>query len=425
MRAMFDIARNELRLIFQEKGIWINIIVLPLVIAFAVGFANGAGASSSADGPRLIVDVVIADGAPPDAAAASLLDEIRRQNANLLLCPFDNDDQDPCRLSGAALTVEAATERVKQETALALLIIPADFGARLAAGERVTLIYRSNDDLTAPGFIVQAVQAAALKIGGAQVAVSTAETVAAGLPTLTFSSEADRDAFYSGIHERAEALWASDPIAVNYVVAHAEMQTADPGSGGFSQSIPGIGSMYVMLAILPAVGAFIRAKREGTLQRLVTTPVRRWQILGGMLLARFLLGLIQYGIVFGFGLLLGVRYGRDPVALILVMIAFTLCVTALMIALTGFIRNEMQAAGITLFMGLTLAPLGGAWWPLDIVPEAMRIVGHISPIAWAMDAYHALIFFNGGLGDVLLPAAVLLGAAAALFAVGVRRFTFN
>jgi ABC-2 type transport system permease protein len=183
--------------------------------------------------------------------------------------------------------------------------------------------------------------------------------------------------------------------------------------------------MYVMLTILPAVGAFIRARREGTIQRLVTMPIRRSQILGGMLLARFLLGLIQYGIVFGFGLFLGVRYGSDPLALILVMVSFTLCVTALMIALTGFIRTEMQATGITLFLGLTLAPLGGAWWPLDIVPEAMRIVGHISPIAWAMDAYHALIFYGGGLLDVLPSVAVLLGMAAILFAIGVRRFSFE
>jgi ABC-2 type transport system permease protein len=267
------------------------------------------------------------------------------------------------------------------------------------------------------------VQAAALRTGAVQVAVDAAESIAAAFPALTFRDEADRAAFFDGVRARAQALWQVDPIAVNYVQNSAV--EANPGTSGFSQSVPGIGSMYVMLTILPAVGAFIRARHEGTIQRLVTMPVRRSQILGGMLLARFLLGLIQYGIVFGFGLFLGVRYGSDPLALILVMVSFTLCVTALMIALTGFIRTEMQATGITLFLGLTLAPLGGAWWPLDIVPEAMRIVGHISPIAWAMDAYHALIFYGGGLLDVLPSVAVLLGMAAILFAIGVRRFSFE
>lgn len=424
MRAILDIALNELRLIFQEKGIWINIVVLPIVIAIATGFANGGGGVAAPGGPRLIVDVVILDDADPDAATLSLLDEIRSQNANLLLCPFDNTEEDACRLGGEPLTAERAVDRVTQETALALIEIPADFGARVAAGERLALRYRSNEDLTAPGYILQAVQAAALRVGGAQVAVSTAETIAAEFPALTFSDDAERATFYAGIREQAQALWASDPISVNFVQANVESATSG-GGGGFSQSIPGIGSMYVMLAILPSVGAFIRAKREGTLQRLVMTPVRRSQILGGMLLSRFILGLIQYGVVFGFGLLLGVRYGSDPIALALVMVTYTLCVTALMIALTGFIRNEMQASGITLFITLTLAPLGGAWWPLDIVPEAMRAIGHISPIAWAMDAYHSLIFFGGGLVDVLVPVAVLLAMAAALFAVGVRRFTFD
>ncbi|MCS7071759.1 MAG: ABC transporter permease, partial [Anaerolinea sp.] len=385
--------------------------------------ANGAGANIDPSGPRLIVDVLIDGGAEPDAQTRALLAEIERQNRNILLCPFANTTEDACRLGGQPLTPERAAERAEEARSLAQLLIPADIGARLEAGEAVTVIYRSDEGLTAPSLILQAVQAAALRTGAVQVAVDAAESIVAGFPALTFRDEADRAAFFDGVRARAQALWQTDPIAVNYVQSGAA--AANPGTSGFSQSVPGIGSMYVMLTILPAVGAFIRAKREGTLQRLVTMPVRRSQILGGMLLARFLLGLIQYGIVFGFGLFLGVRYGTDPLALILVMVSFTLCVTALMIALTGFIRSEMQAAGITLFMGLTLAPLGGAWWPLDIVPEAMRVIGHISPIAWAMDAYHALIFYGGGLIDVLPSVAVLLGMAAALFAIGVRRFSFE
>ncbi|MGQ9909124.1 MAG: ABC transporter permease [Candidatus Flexifilum sp.] len=423
MRTILEIALNELRLIFQERGIWINIVVLPIVIAIATGFANGAGANIDPTGPRLVVDVLIDGAAEPDEQTRALLTEIARQNGNVLLCPFANTDEDACGLGGQPLTPERAAARAREERSLAQLVIPADIGARLAAGEVVTVIYRSNEGLTAPSLILQAVQAAALRTGAVQVAVDAAESIAAAFPALTFRDEADRAAFFDGVRARAQALWQVDPIAVNYVQNSAV--EANPGTSGFSQSVPGIGSMYVMLTILPAVGAFIRARHEGTIQRLVTMPVRRSQILGGMLLARFLLGLIQYGIVFGFGLFLGVRYGSDPLALILVMVSFTLCVTALMIALTGFIRTEMQATGITLFLGLTLAPLGGAWWPLDIVPEAMRIVGHISPIAWAMDAYHALIFYGGGLLDVLPSVAVLLGMAAILFAIGVRRFSFE
>lgn len=440
MRTILDIAQNELRLIFKDQGIWINIVVVPLVLSFVIGIANGGGGSAAGGapaGPRLLMDVLVEDATgivavSPEAAqtgaTGAFLADLRTRNTNLLLCPIDNTEDNLCRLDGGTLTAERALTRAEEAIALAQIVLPADFETRVAAGEPVALVYRSNENLTAPGYILQAVQAAALHTGAVQVAVDTAESVVEGFPALVFRDEADRSAFFAGVRENAQAAWNADPIIIEGVTAgmvETEASTGGAPSGGFSQSVPGIGSMYVMLAILPAVGAFIRARREWTLQRLLTTPASRGQILGGMLLARFLLGMIQYGIIFAFGLVLGVRYGSDPVALLLVMLAFTLAVTALMILLTGFIQNEMQASGITLFISLTLAPLGGAWWPLDIVPEWMRTVGYISPIAWAMDGYNALIFQNGGVGDVIVPVAVLLAMAAVCFAIGVRRFRFD
>jgi ABC-type multidrug transport system permease subunit len=55
----------------------------------------------------------------------------------------------------------------------------------------------------------------------------------------------------------------------------------------------------------------------------------------------------------------------------------------------------------------------------------MRIAGHISPIAWAMDAYNALIFRDADLDGVVLPVLVLLDMATLFFVVGVLRFRFD
>ncbi|HEY4666249.1 MAG TPA: ABC transporter permease, partial [Anaerolineales bacterium] len=89
------------------------------------------------------------------------------------------------------------------------------------------------------------------------------------------------------------------------------------------------------------------------------------------------------------------------------------------------LKNEQQAAGMTNLLGLTLAPLGGAWWPLELVPDFMRAVGHVSPVAWAMDSYTSLMFRNGDLQDVLIPLLVLVGMSAALFAIGIKRFRYE
>jgi ABC-2 type transport system permease protein len=104
------------------------------------------------------------------------------------------------------------------------------------------------------------------------------------------------------------------------------------------------------------------------------------------------------------------------------MVVFTLCITALTLALATLLRSEAQAGAITLLLTLTLAPLGGAWWPLEIVPDWMQTLGHVSPVAWAMDSYSSLIFFGGTLMNVLPYIGVLAAMAAIFFAFGVARF---
>ena len=96
--------------------------------------------------------------------------------------------------------------------------------------------------------------------------------------------------------------------------------------------------------------------------------------------------------------------------------------TAAAFALAIYMQNEEQAAGIARLLGLTLAPLGGAWWPLEIVPGFMQTIGQISPIAWAMQGFRALMFNQGTLVTVLPQVGILLAVAVLLFVVGIRGF---
>jgi ABC-2 type transport system permease protein len=108
-----------------------------------------------------------------------------------------------------------------------------------------------------------------------------------------------------------------------------------------------------------------------------------------------------------------------------VMVLFTLCVTALAFAVSTFLKTEQQANSVSLLLALTMAPLGGSWWPLDIVPEFMRVIGHLTPVAWAMDAFQTLIFEQGTLLTILPNMAILLGFTAVFFIIAVRRFRYE
>ncbi len=415
MRRLLVVALNDLRLIFINRSIWFNLILIPIIVTFGVGTANSRTDSGGAP-ERVNLDVIDHDKTPLSA-------ELQRQiaaNPAIRLCGSVNEaGDDLCELGGVALTPELARQRLDDDLTAALVEIPSEFEAAAAGGSPVEIVYRSNEDVSAPSVGLQSVQTAVTRLNSAMAAVQVGEEIAEGMEYLTFRDDADRSAFLDSIRANAQTIWESEPIRIEETQPGA---AANPGAAsGFQQSVPGMGSMYVLFAVLPLSAAFLRDTRQGTIQRALAAPVHRAQIMGGKLLAYFTIGMVQLAVIFTFGSVLGVRFGSDPVALIATMAAFTLAVTGLALMLTTFVKSEGQASGVNLLVTLTLAPLGGAWWPLDIVPEWLRAAGHISPIAWAMDAYHALQFYDAGLAGVIAPVAALLGMAALFFAVGVAR----
>lgn len=420
MRKAIEIALNDLRLFFTNRGSLLGLVVIPIALTLVVGFFIGGG---DAEDARLRVDLVDHDRSDQ---SAQFVDTLRRANSRLVLCPMDNDDEDFCELGDETdFDAEWATERIEDAESLALIEIPSGFGVRLQAFEPIEIIYHSNEDLTAPGYIRQAVQAAIQKVNGAAVASRVGAEVAERLGAVPPLGDA-RAAFAQGVYERAAALWEGNLVRITYeLTAEGETNTEEPAPLGFGQSVPGMGTMYAMFTVFGGMIALVGERTQGTLQRLVVMPVTRAQLLGGKIISRFSLGMIQYLVVFAVGLLVGINFGRDPLALLLVMVSFLTAATALSLALGTRLETEAQANGLANLLGLTLAPLGGAWWPLEIVPDFLRAIGHVSPVAWAMDGFRMLIFENGDLNTVLVPIAVLLAFAVVCFGIGVRGFRYE
>ena len=200
MRTLLDIARNDLYLIFKDRSIWLNLVIIPLVIAYVIGFATGGSSSSAPSAPRLIVDVTDADGGE---LAQVFMRDLRRVNESIVLCPQDNNADDVCQLGDAVFNDTLARERLENETSLALIEIPAGFTEAIHAGENAGIVYRSNENVVAPSYILQAVQAVTQRLGGALIASRVGAQVAAATLNLEDAE------FAADVRERAAALWRS------------------------------------------------------------------------------------------------------------------------------------------------------------------------------------------------------------------------
>ena len=84
MQKLWTITTNDLRTIFADRGIWINLIIVPVALAVVVGLANGAFAGGGADDDgetrlqRYRIDVINQDGRRPDRCPD---DDAHRQSA--------------------------------------------------------------------------------------------------------------------------------------------------------------------------------------------------------------------------------------------------------------------------------------------------------------------------------------------------------
>jgi ABC-2 type transport system permease protein len=418
MRALLILTWHDLRIFFSHRGNWVGFGVLPVVWTLVFGFAM-----SGSRGPEsLRVDVIDQD---QSEQSARLLADLRQTNHMLVLCPQKDGGDNRCGLAGQTLTLESGMARVRAGESAALIVIPAGYAAALAANAKLELAFYSATDPFAPDPVRQSLETVVEQVNSAAL---TVDVVGAVLEQMELQRgpeaavDTGRDQVVHTVYTKSRNLLAGRPPAVRVVTTASQSERLDQG---FGQAVPGIGSMGVLFVVLGGMASLQRERQRWTLQRLGALPLRRSQILGGKMLTYLSLGMLQYGLAFAVGLAVGLDVGPKPLLVLAVMGAFALCCTGLTFAIAPLLTSERQASVVAQLLALTFAALGGAWWPLEIVPHYMQQIGHLSPVAWAMDAFRTLLFYGGGLAEILPQLAVLLAAALMFLGLGIWRFRYR
>jgi ABC-2 type transport system permease protein len=421
MAQVLAIVRHDLRVFLVQRSNLPGLLLIPAVMTVLIALVTGGAFGGAA---ILRLDVIDQDHTE---ASGQFLASVRQANPGLTLCPMDNTAQTACDLGpSGSLTEAQALDRVANSTSLALLEIPSGFRASLAAQQPITVTFRSASSFGTSQSALEAVQAALSQVNGAAVASQIGLLALDRLQGQPVPAGQARQV-EGTLYQQALVMEKEANVTVGLTLSGGDQaQTVGQSlQQGLGQSVPGMGTMFVLMTVLGGMAALIVERQQGTLQRLATMPISRHTLLAGKVLARFSLGLLQFLVVFVVGALLGMNFGQDPVALLLLVIAYTLSVTAISFAIGPALRNPAQASGLSLLLTLTLAPLGGAWWPMSISPRFMQIVGHVSPVAWAMDGMTALTYEGAHLGNVLVPLGVLLAMTVVAFGIAIPRFRYQ
>ena len=135
---------------------------------------------------------------------------------------------------------------------------------------------------------------------------------------------------------------------------------------------------------------------------------------------------MQFAIVFAAGaVLFDLRVRGEVVALVPLVLAFAACLVLLGVAATAVFRTAQQANAFAIVGMVLFGALGGAFVPYEVLPGWAKSVAPATPTYWAMRGFRSVILDGQGIGGVVLPVAVLLGAAVVFGLVALRRFRFD
>lgn len=380
---ILTIAATSVRRLLRDRTNIFFVFILPMLLILILGAAFGGGGDSR-------IGVVSTD-------AGELARDLKDRIATA--------DRVSVRDSSSRDAAVLAVERGQLEAAV---ILPEDYGEALRAGKTVDIEFVARPDASAQA-LRNTVQSAVT--GQGSILRAAAFAVAQG--TADFSAalaKAERTAKTAQGIEITQSV-VGEPFAFTQLGRYE--------LGAYSQLL-----LFVFLTSMTGSTALIQSRQLGVSRRMLSTPTAVRTILVGEALGRFGVAMVQgLLIIFGTWFFFQVNWG-DPLGAAATFLLFSLGASGVAMLMGATFKNDQQAGGIGVMLGIGLGALGGCMMPLSIMKifsPALWRVAHITPHAWGIEAFEELILRHGTIADILPELAVLGAFAAVVFALGAWR----
>ena len=372
----FSIALSNLRRLFRDRSSIFFVFIFPLALVLLIGLQFGGTFA-----PQIGLHA-----GDLGSIASRFVDELRAE-PGIEVRIFDDE-----------ASLLAAVERGSVEAAVNL---PAGFDRAVTDGDPVEVGFLARSSGIGPSLrpvVGQALQSSLL-------------------PATAASFVADQ-----GLGDFSQALAIAE--GVRSATPRIEVRTTTVGEALFPTSLGqfdlGASSQLILFMFITALSGgavLIQTRQLGLSRRMLSTPTSVRTILSGEALGRFAVVLVQgLYIMIGSLIIFSVNWG-DPLGAAAVLVLFAAVGAGAAMLIGTVFRNAEQAGGVGVMLGLGLAALGGCMLPIQLFSPTLRQIAHVTPHAWAIDAFAKLVQDGGGLVDILPELGVLAAYAAVLLLI--------
>ncbi|MEC2072615.1 ABC transporter permease [Alkalihalophilus marmarensis] len=187
-------------------------------------------------------------------------------------------------------------------------------------------------------------------------------------------------------------------------------------------ALVGMTLFFVIYTIIYSLMNVVDEKQLGTWDRLIISPVKKWQVYLGHLAFSFVIGYLQIILIFilfifGFGFDLGDRIGT----ILFVIACYTFTIVAVGILLIGLSKSSQQLNAIIPIVASGMAMLGGAYWPIEAVTnDILLTLSKGMPILYGMEALKGAALYDRGIVALAEPISILLLIGVLCMGVGMN-----
>ena len=366
---LISITRKEFIQIFRDVRTLIMILIIPIMQLFLLGY-------SATNDVRNVPLVVLDQSRSPESRA--LLDAYRAADYFRLAYDVQSEAEIETLIAGGK--------------ARAAVIIPPDYAQRLSEGNAQVAFILDGSDPTS-----------------ASTALSAAQLISQSHATEILTERFAR----TGTNMRVQP-----PVEVRTRVWY----NPDLVSAYFM--IPGVIGMilYAIAAILTATSV-VRERERGTIEQLIVTPIRPWELIVGKLLPYVILGFFNTIEVLAVGHWWFGMPIRGDLGLIL-LLSVDFLITGLGIGLfASTIANTQQEAMLTVW--LTLLPsifLSGFFFPLEAMPPFLRMLSYLMPLRYYLVIIRSLLLKDVGLAMIRTDVIAMTLFAISIMTAAAMRF---
>ncbi len=217
-------------------------------------------------------------------------------------------------------------------------------------------------------------------------------------------------------------------MAVECPVGHGGVETRmlyNPQLKSGYNFVPGImGMLFLLVCALMTAVAIVREKETGTMELLLVSPARPWQIIVSKMVPFFVLSCIDLTLV-----LVIARYALDvpmtagAAPIVLVTLLYVILSLGFGLLVSTISSNQVMAmliCGMVMIMPVVM--LSGLMFPIDNLPVILKQISAIVPARWYIAAMRKLMIQGLTLGDIILEVSILAATTALIFTVAARKF---